>query len=185
MRKSRKQQLKKLRVHMFTEHQLADIFSYQARYIADGLRAFYKMNRTSISPNSIFEHFCKKHHITTTYESIKEHPEAYAAAEKEARAYWDSIILKMIYAFEQIALNYPDSPQELWFDQAYKKIIEAGKKPTIIERTKRLPDGTYVTDSSFDLIETPEAIWDEERAYHKKICHGTRLYGKYVQDLWD
>ena len=155
MRKSRKHQYKKLRVHLFKEHQLADIFSYQARYIADGLRAFYKMNRTSVSPNNIFEHFCKKHHITTTYESIKEHPEAYAAAEKEARAYCDSIILKMIYAFEQIALNYPDSPHELWFMQAYQKAIDEGKKPTIFERTRKLPDGTYVTDSTIDVIKTP------------------------------
>jgi len=184
MRKSRKNQYKKLRIHTFSDGQAADIFSYQARYIADGLRAFYKMHRTSISPNNIFEHFCKKHNITSSYESIHEHPEAYAAAEKEARAYWDDILRKMIYAFKQIALDYPDSPHSLWFDKAYKEHVAAGK-PTIFEKTTKLPDGSYVTSSTLNLPETPKAIWEEERNYYRKIKQGTRLYGKYFQDLWD
>lgn len=179
----RKRQYKRLGHHYVSERQAFDLFGYQAQYIADGLKAFIRMKRWSTGPLSVFAHFCKKHKVSSTGDGHEKNPEAFDAAEKEAVAYWEDILKRMYYAFDQIANDYPDSPHSVWFDKAYEEHVAAGK-PTIIEKTVKNEDGTYTT-SELDLPEAPESIWAAEREYRKKIAQGTRLYGRYFQELWD
>lgn len=179
----RKRQYKKLHRHYISERQAFSLFSYQAQYIADGLRTFIRMERHSTGPSSVFTHFCKKHGVSSDGSGYEKNPEAFGAAEKEAIEYWEDILKRMYYAFDQIANDYPDSPHSVWFDKAYEEHVAAGK-PTIIEKTVKNEDGTYTT-SELDLPEAPESIWAAEREYRKKIAQGTRLYGRYFQELWD
>ena len=170
----RKRQYKKLHRHYISERQAFSLFSYQAQYIADGLRAFIHMDRHAIGPNSIYDHLLKK---------PGKQPGAADIAEKEAIAYWNEILERMYYAFDQIANDFPDSPHAVWFDKAYEEHVAAGK-PTIIDKTVKNKDGTYTTNE-LDLPETPESVWEAEKEYARKINQGTRLYGKYFLDLWD
>lgn len=170
----RKRQYKKLHRHYISERQAFSLFSYQAQYIADGLRAFIHMDRHAISPNSIYDHFLKKH---------GKQPGAADVAEKEAIAYWNEILERMYYAFDQVANECPDSPHSIWFDKACEEHIATGK-PTIFDKAHKNEDGTYTTEDT-DFPEEPESVQKAEKEYEKKILQGIRLYGKYFLDLWD
>ena len=109
---ARKRQYRKMGKPFVTEYQAFDLFSTQAEYILAGLRTFYSMKRWGTSPNDILEKACARHGIRM---DDAEHKEAMEAASAEARDEWDADLREMIYIFDQIANNFPDSPLFLNF----------------------------------------------------------------------
>ena len=84
---------------------------------------------------------------------------------------WDWVLDEMIWAFEQ--LNNPD-----WED----KFIHG--EPSYEENEEEHPDYGEV----YSLKQTNPDYWvDYEgiKKYNDRIMNGTRLFGKYYQNLWD
>ena len=83
------------------------------------------MKRWGTSPNDILEKACKRHGICME-DSYEEHKEAMDAASAEARAEWDADLCEMIYIFDQIANDFPDSPLYLWTSEESDKLDKQG-----------------------------------------------------------
>ena len=84
---------------------------------------------------------------------------------------WDWVLNEMIWAFEQ--LNDPD-----WED----KFIHG--EPSYEENEEEHPDYGEV----YSLKQTNPDYWVDYEGiteYNKRIQNGTRLFGKYYQNLWD
>ena len=84
---------------------------------------------------------------------------------------WDWVLNEMIWAFEQ--LNDPD-----WED----KFVHG--EPVYEEKEEEHPDYGEV----YSLKQTNPDYWvdyDGITEYNKRIQNGTRLFGKYYQNLWD
>lgn len=178
----RKKQYKKLGIPYTSERQAFDLMSYQARFILSGLRMFRKMKRVGLAPNDIVEDAYKAHDLKIDASYAGENEGRADAACKEARGKWNAILDKMIYAFDQIVMNYPDSPVDAWSQKVSSDMEEAGI-PMYQKLTKN-PDGSVtMEESNFPAI--PDNVLKEHEDYHERIHEGLRLYAEYFQDLWD
>ncbi|MCI6086034.1 MAG: hypothetical protein MR711_07280 [Selenomonas sp.] len=120
---ARKRQYRKMGKTYISEYQAFDLFSTQAEYILAGLRTFYSMKRWGTSPNDILEKACKRHGIRMDDTEQKGEMEA---APVEARAEWDADLREMIYVFNQIVNDFPDSPSFLWILEESDKLDKQG-----------------------------------------------------------
>lgn len=170
-RRKRKRQIQKLHGYSISTFQAHDLFCYQARYIAAGLRTFLRMNRHGI-PGSIYTYFCKRNGAEETHRK----------AEDQASRYWDCILQRMYFAFDQIANDYPDSPYNLWFQSAHEDFQKVHLP--FFEKGTKNPDGT-ISAGKCNFPDAPEDVRKATGRYHLKIRKGCRLYGKYFEDLWD
>ena len=156
-RYKRKRQLKKLKIHSFSNLELWNLDATLARYIAEGLRQYIKSERHGF-PGKLLP---------------KENPYNPTAEEtQKAVQEWEKILKHMYYAFEQIYLNYPDSPRELW-----------DKENNDYGRVK-INYKTHSLDFS-EIKEPPQEILDADHEYYQKIKEGLQLFAIYFQDLWD
>lgn len=180
-KKTRKKQYKKLGIPYMSERQAFDLMSYQARFILSGLRTFRNMRRVGLAPNDIAEAAYKVHGLTmeSPYTGNKE---AADAACKDAREKWDAILDKMIYAFGEVALNYPDSPADAWIGRVSRELEEAGIPP--YKKRIKNPDGS-ITHEGSNVPPMPSDVKEASKAYQERIRDGLRLYAEYFQDLWD
>lgn len=99
-------------------------------------------------------------------------------AEKE----WRGILIKMLWTFEQIRDDYPDSPFSKWHEKQFWSLIEKGIAPMEVEEE---PDECGLHAVKFNGEETPQEIWDAEDKYREKIQDGLNLFAKHFLSLWD
>lgn len=179
MRDSRKKQKQKYNKFYVPEKQAWSLFSYQAEYIAAGLRTFIHMKRYGL-PSSILEAVRLKHNIASEAEFYDmEDWRKEDGIEEEAEKEWEDILKKMYHSFDEISNDHPDDPLEAFMEAEEKRMKEAGL-PTY--ETKELPNGSVEFKSH---IHIPEEVWEEEKKYNDEIQEGLRLYAKYFTDLWD
>ena len=174
---ARKRQYRKMGKPFVTEYQAFDLFSTQAEYILAGLHTFYSMKRWGTSPNDILEKACARHGIRM---DDAEHKEAMEAASAEACDEWDADLREMIYIFDQIANNFPDSPLFLWTSEESDKLDEQGV-PHFRFIEKDAAGSVYESN----LPETLDSVWEAEEAYQKRIQDGLHLYAEHFLALWD
>ena len=174
---ARKRQYCKRGKTYVSEFQAFDLFSVQAEYILAGLRTFYFMKRWGTSPNDILEKACVRHGIRM---DDTEHKEAMEAASAEARDEWEADLSEMIYIFDQIANDFPDSPLFLWTSEESDKLDDQGV-PQFRFIEKSAAGSAYESN----LPETPDSVWEAENAYRKCIQDGLNLYAKHFLALWD
>ena len=94
-------------------------------------------------------------------------------------ARWDYVIDEMIWAFEQ--LSDPDHEEKFSSgecDYYFEKLDEKTYNPISgkmesLSQMKEGPKHTFKTD------------YDALKKHHERIQNGTRLFGKYFQNLWD
>lgn len=167
-RSRRARQLKKLHAHV-SERQAWELFIHQSRYIAAGLRTFIHMKRNGI-PSAVFELACKR--------KGKDHTKA----EKWAEWYWDALLRRMWYAFNEITNEHPDSPLSAWYDSVHRQLEREGKP--FFECLPNKPDEPFV-QTKCNCPPTPKFVLLKERRYQKTIQKGLRSYADYFECLWD
>ena len=95
---------------------------------------------------------------------------------------WRGILLKMLWTFEQIRDDYPESPFGKWHDKQFWSLLEKGIEPMEVSEK---PDECGLHAVKFNGEETPQEIWDAENKYREKIQEGINLFAKYFLSLWD
>ena len=180
-KKIRKRQIKKSHDFYVSEYQAFDLFVFQAKFIAAGLRTFIRMKRNSVGPNNIYEYFCKRAG-TTAIAFGKEAEAKHEIAEQQSIRYWEAVLRRMYYAFDQIANDYPDAPYNVWFHEENKEFQKTGLP--FFEKGTKNPDGT-ITMGPSNFPDCPESVLKKNRLYHRKIDKGVRLYARYFEALWD
>ena len=95
---------------------------------------------------------------------------------------WRGTIEKMLWSFEQIRDEYPDSPFNKWEDKQFWSLIDEGILPMEVAEE---PDENGLYAVKFNGEETPQEIWDADKIYHQKVQEGIDLFAKYFRNLWD
>lgn len=94
---------------------------------------------------------------------------------------WRGILIKMLWAFEQIRDDYPDSPHGKWHDEQFLSLLEKEIMPMEIGEEDEC--GLY--EVKFNGEETPQEVWDDEEKYREEIPEGLDLFAKHFLSLWD
>lgn len=95
---------------------------------------------------------------------------------------WRGILIKMLWAFEQIRDEYPDSPHKKWHDEQFLSLLEKGIMPMEIDEEA---DEFGFYELKLNGEETPQEVWDDEEKYREKIQDGLNLFAKHFLSLWD
>lgn len=203
-----KRQRKKLEAKMkfnlpniphFTANERWDLFHTFSVYIAEGLKIFLSYKLFGV-PTSISE----KYHEDKTDENFKADKKFYEELQEEvneiikemyklpkfdshgeldpAMKEWRDILLKMLWTFEQIRDEYPESPFGKWHEKKFYSLLEQGIEPMEVSDK---PDECGLHAVKFNGEETPQEIWDAEDKYREKIQEGLNLFAKYFLSLWD
>ena len=88
----------------------------------------------------------------------------------------------MVWSFEQLRDDCPDSPSKKFHDKQFWSLIDIGILPMEISEES---DENGLHAVKFNGEETPQEIWDAEDKYREKIQEGINLFAKYFQHLWD
>lgn len=99
---------------------------------------------------------------------------------------WLKALDEMIWAFDQIKREYPDSPEGNaiyqasqdhpdYYDYVTKEIERDGKTYHTM---------TFLHPEYHDEAVTP-AVIAAEKAYRRRIRHGLALFAAHFEDLWD
>ena len=164
-----KKKLKLANVPHFTSVERWNLFHTFSVYIAAGLKDFLSHNICSI-PCAF---------------SDEDHPfdveKATLNGETGEKA-WRGTIEKMLWSFEQLRDDCPDSPFNKWEDKQFWSLIDSGILPMEISEE---PDENGLRAVKINGEETPQEIWDADKLYHQKIQEGIDLFAKYFRDLWD
>lgn len=86
------------------------------------------------------------------------------------RENWLALLKKMYYSFSEIALDYPDSPYNLWWTENCRDVSPAFRK-----------DGSFIMNTP----PLPDSVKKETQAYNEKIQEGISLYVKYLEYIGD
>ena len=151
-----------------------DLFSHLAKEITTDLKAFKKYNVNSVPGKMHFE-VVKEF----GYEEGNIPDDKYKEINDECTKRWHEILDKMIYSFDQISKDYPDSP--------YRKMINDYN-----EKYPQLP-GESLEEFFNSKINRPpmEEVCDiimtkyEENKYQDKIMEGKMLFATWFENLWD
>ena len=95
---------------------------------------------------------------------------------------WRGTIEKMLWSFEQIRDDCPDSPFNKWHDKQFWDLLDNGILPMEISEE---PDENGLHAVKLNGKETPQEIWEADKIYHQKIQEGIDLFAKYFRHLWD
>ena len=150
---TRWRQKKKITGYTFSKLQIWNASDTMVSFILPLLKEFKKMNR----------------------HGYPDRDEATDTPEK-----WEAILDRMIYSFDQIHREYPDSPRNLANERMLKD------HPDVYDYTLEKETRTmhYLHQDWFKEYFT-KAVNEEELAYRKRVEEGLLLFGKYLQDLWD
>lgn len=153
---NRHRQRAKLAGYTFTKKQIWNADDTMAKFILALLKEFKKSNRWGY-PNRDEE--------TNTPEK------------------WEAILDRLIYTFDQLAHDYPDSPH----NKAYIRMNQEHPNQWgfVMKESK---DGCHRLEEKhsdiYDQYITPE-VKDKEKAYQEDLQEGLMLFAKYFRDLWD
>ena len=195
-----KRKLKLANVPHFTSVERWNLFHTFSVYIAAGLKEFLSYKLYGI-PQEFSD---LEEEIAEVNSEIKESKELYEELGKEVERIiaereqlprfdrnaekstemrtWRGTIEKMLWSFEQIRDDYPDSPFNKWHDKQFWSLFDKGILPMEIEEE---PDENGLHAVKFNGEETPQEIWDADKLYHQKIQEGIDLFAKYFEELWD
>lgn len=95
---------------------------------------------------------------------------------------WEHVLREMLWAFTEIAEDYPHDPCEKWFNAVYAEL--SADKNWRFQETERQPDGSYLVVKT-NFPDTPQEVLDAQQAYADRVRAGVNLFAKYVFDLWD
>ena len=146
---NRKKQIQKLHdgIPVFPYKYRYDAFVTLAVFILDGLKTHKKYNTTS-------------------------YPIGFDGPEE-----WRKIIDKMIWSFDQIVHDYPDSPHSIFFEKKWK-----------VAENKNVPLITVDEENKVcftDLLEEERPSKEVQKDYEDKVQEGLDLFATYFRDLWD
>ena len=146
---NRKKQIQKLHdgIPTFPYKYRYDAFVALAIFILDGLKTHKKYNTNS-------------------------HPLEFDGPEE-----WRKIIDKMIWSFDQIVHDYPDSPHSIFFEKKWK-----------VAKNKNVPLMTVDEENEVcftDLLEEERPSKEVQKEYEDKVQEGLDLFATYFIDLWD
>ncbi len=189
-----KKKFKLPNVPQFTPVERWNMFHTLSVYIAAGLRTFlsYKIYGVPAALTDD-EHYTgerlSKEYLEELKEEVNELIEErnlvlpFNRNEKvsEEMKNWRNIILKMLWSFEQIRDDYPDSPFNKWHDKQFWGLLDKGILPMELEKA----DENGLSKVKFNGEETPQEIWDEDNVYYEKIQEGLDLFAKHFRSLWD
>ena len=95
---------------------------------------------------------------------------------------WRATIQKMLWSFEQIRDDFPDSPFHKWHEEQFYSLL-AKKIPPMEVSEEADEYGLHTVKLNGE--ETPQEIWDADKIYYEKIQEGLNLFAKYFCNLWD
>ena len=193
-----KKKLKLPNVPHFTSVERWNLFHTFSVYIAAGLKDFLSYKLFGVPQ----EFSAEQEDIGESNSEIEESKELYEELGKEVEKIieereqlprfdgeqstemelWRETIEKMLWSFEQIRDDYPDSPFNKWHDKQFWSLLDKGILPMEIEKE---PDENGLHAINFNGEETPQEIWDADKLYHQKIQEGIDLFAKYFRNLWD
>ena len=193
-----KKKLKLPNVPHFTSVERWNLFHTFSVYIAAGLKDFLSYKLFGVPQ----EFSAEQEDIGESNSEIEESKELYEELGKEVEKIieereqlprfdgeqstemelWRGTIEKMLWSFEQIRDDYPDSPFNKWHDKQFWSLLDKGILPMEIEKE---PDENGLHAINFNGEETPQEIWDADKLYHQKIQEGIDLFAKYFRNLWD
>lgn len=193
-----KKKLKLPNVPHFTSVECWNLFHTFSVYIAAGLKDFlsYKLfgvpQEFSAEQEDIGESNSEIEESKELYEELGKEVEKIIEERKQLPRFdgeqstemelWRETIEKMLWSFEQIRDDYPDSPFNKWHDKQFWSLLDKGILPMEIEEE---PDENGLHAVKFNGEETPQEIWDADKLYHQKIQEGIDLFAKYFRNLWD
>lgn len=199
-KKLTKGKLRKLNMPYFTPCERWNLFHTFSVYIAAGLKDFLSHKIYGI-PQEFLDIEEKMSKVGSENEESKElyeelsHEVKNMIAEREQLPLfdnneeqsigiklWRGTIEKMLWSFEQLRDDCPDSPFSKWHDKQFWSLLEKGIKPMEITEEPN-EDGLHAV--KFNGEKTPQEIWDAEDKYREKIQEGIDLFAKYFQHLWD
>lgn len=205
-----KRQRKKLKAKMkfnlpnvphFTATERWNLFHTFSVYIAAGLKVFLSYELFGV-PTAISEKYYEDEDKTDEdfkadkkfYEELQEELNEIIKEQNKIPAFdshreispamkeWRAILIKMLWTFEQIRDDYPESPFSKWHEKQFWSLLEKGIEPMEVENE---PDECGLHAVKFNGEETPQEIWDAEDKYREKIQEGLNLFAKYFLNLWD
>ena len=162
-KKLTKRKLRKLNMPYFTSCERWNLFHTFSVYIAAGLKDFLSH---------------KIYGMPQEFSDVEEEIEE----QSKGMILWRGTIEKMLWSFEQIRDDYPDSPSKKFHDKQFRSLMNKGIMPFEIAEE---PDENGLHAFKFNGEETPQEIWDEDKIYHQKIQEGIDLFAKYFRNLWD
>lgn len=193
-----KKKLKLPNVPHFTLVERWNLFHTFSVYIAAGLKDFlsYKLfgvpQEFSAEQEDIGERNSEIEESKELYEELGKEVEKIIEEREQLPRFdgeqstemelWRGTIEKMLWSFEQIRDDYPDSPFNKWHDKQFWSLLDKGILPMEIEEE---PDENGLHAVKFNGEETPQEIWDADKLYHQKIQEGIDLFAKYFRNLWD
>ena len=165
----------------FTSVERWNLFHTFSIYIAAGLKDFLSYKLWGVPPEFSPD--------DDDNPDIKENKELYEELSKDEDCEqttemqsWRGTIEKMLWSFEQIRDEYPDSPFNKWHDKQFWSLIDKGLSPMEISEE---PDENGLHHVKFNGEEAPQEVWDADKIYHEKVQEGIDLFAKYFLHLWD
>ena len=153
---NRLRQKRKLNGYTFTKTQVWNADNTMANFILALLKEYKKMKR----------HGYPKH------SEVADSPEK-----------WEAILDRLIYTFDQLAHDFPDSPHS----KAYS-LMEKEHPERWGYSFEKDADGNHIAVEKhreiYEQYITPE-VMEKEKEYRKSIEDGLLLFARYFQDLWD
>ena len=153
---NRWRQKKKLNGYAFTKLQIWNADDTMAKFILAVLKEFKQMKRNSYPGQD----------------------EATATPEK-----WEALLDRMIYTFDQLANDFPDSPHS----KACAKMV--ADHPDCWEYTASKYDDNYIKMDFVHEDIQAQYLTDEvskrEKEYREYIQEGLQLFAKYFQYIWN
>lgn len=153
---NRWRQKKKVNGYAFTKDQIRNADDTMADFILVLLKEFKKMKRNG---------YPGQDELTYTFEK------------------WNAVLDRMIYTFEQLANDFPDSP----YNKACEK-MEAEHPECWEYKETKLNDKYWQMDFIHEDIQNrylTEEVSQKEKEYREYIQEGLQLFAKYFQYLWD
>ena len=153
---NRWRQKKKLTGYTFTKSQIWNADDTMAKFILAVLKEFKQMNRNSYPGQD----------------------EATATPEK-----WEALLDRMIYTFEQLANDFPDSPHAKACEKMQLEHPECWDF-----NWKSLNNGYWQMDFLHEDIQDQymtDEVSKKEKEYREHIQEGLQLFAKYFQYLWN
>ena len=146
---NRKKQIQKLHdgIPTFPHKYRYDAFVALAVFILDGLKTHKKYNTTS-------------------------HPMGFNEFEE-----WEKTVDKMIWSFDQIARDYPDSPHSIFFEKKRKAADSKNVPLMYVDKENKV----HITD----LLEEERPLKEVQKEYDDKVQEGLNLFATHFTYLWD
>ena len=182
----------------FTAVERWNLYHTFSVYIAAGLRIFLSYEIFGV-PTEIAEKYDKEEPVKNFkpdkkfFDDLQDEVEKYIAEKNKVPAFdsrkeltpaekeWRGILNKMLWSFEEIRDNYPNSPYGKWHMRQIFSLLKNRKMPIEFGEADELG----LCEVKLNGDEPPQEILDAEEKYREKIQEGLELFTKHFFSLWD